>query len=206
MPVTVDEKHLVRTVTRVAGVLQAARIPFAVTGGCAVYALGGPASEHDVDIILKEGDAYRARTTLVEAGMRAVDPPENWLTKAYDGDCLVDLIFRPNQREVTDALLAEATEIRVGPAAAPVMPATWVIIDKLLVLGPHRCDYTPLLAVVRALREQVDWPQVAEEVGDSPYARSFLRLAADLDLIGAQAIAGVSQQAQGKGSRHARAS
>ena len=28
-----------------------------------------------------------------EAGLRAEDPPEEWLVKAWDGDTLVDLIF-----------------------------------------------------------------------------------------------------------------
>ena len=30
--------------------------------------------------------------------MRAEDPPEEWLVKAWDGDTLVDLIFPPRER------------------------------------------------------------------------------------------------------------
>lgn len=198
----VDEEQLVRTVTRVAGTLRAAGFRFAVTGGCAVYAYGGPPSDHDVDVLVKEEDALAARSALVEAGMRAVDPPEDWLTKVYDGDCLVDLIFRPNQRDVNDELLDQAEVRRIGPVTAPVMPATWVMIDKLGVLGPHRCDYTALLSVVRAVREQLDWVRIARETADSPYATAFLRLAAELDLTGPQAIGSTS----GKGTAHVRAS
>lgn len=204
--VDVDESQLLHTVTRVSTALHAAGIRFAVAGGCAVYAHGGPASDHDVDIFLKASDAREARTALVAAGMRAVDPPEDWLTKVYDGNCLVDLIFRPNQREVTDEVLDQAREMRIGPTAASVMPATSVMIDKLQVLGPHRCDFTPLLPVVRALREQVDWTQVAQETGDSPYARAFLRLAVDLDIIGAQALSSADRSPTRKGAHDARAS
>lgn len=39
-----------RTLVRVGTVLRDAGVPFALTGGSAVYARGGPSSEHDVDV------------------------------------------------------------------------------------------------------------------------------------------------------------
>lgn len=96
--------------------------------------------------------------------------------------------------------------MRIGPTAALVMPATTVLIDKLQVLGPHRCDFTPLLPVVRALREQVDWARVAEATAPSPYARAFLRLAEDLDLVSLAGVAGPSAAPTWKGATDARAS
>ncbi|MQA12558.1 MAG: hypothetical protein GEU98_29365 [Pseudonocardiaceae bacterium] len=174
---------MLRTVARVANTLRSNDIRFAIGGGCAVYARGGPASEHDVDVFVKEEDIAAARTALVAAGMRAADPPEDWLTKVYDDHRLVDLIYRPNQRPVTDAILDEAEELRVGPTSAPIITATDILVDKLLVFGPHRCDFTPLLPVVRALREQVDWSTVAAETVNSPYARAFLLLVEELDLV-----------------------
>lgn len=204
--VEVDERQLLLTMTRVSTTLHAAGIRFAVAGGCAVYAHGGPPSDHDVDIFLKESDASEARNALVAAGMRAVDPPEDWLTKVYDGSCLVDLIFRPNRREVTEEMLDQALEMRIGSTAALVMPPTALMIDKLEVLGPHQCDFTPLLPVARALREQVDWTEVARATRDSPYARAFLRLAVDLNIIAAQALSSAARPHTGKGSHDARAS
>jgi hypothetical protein len=172
----VDEATLLRTVTKVVNTLAAAGIDFAVAGGCAVYARGGPPSDHDIDVFLPQEDVRAAQEALVAEGMRGEDPPEDWLLKAYDGDVLVDLIFRPNHREDTRELLRRAEPMRIGPAYAPVVTATDLMVDKLLVLGPHRCDFTPLLTVARDLREQVDWARVAEETAASPYARSFLVL------------------------------
>ncbi|WP_106180531.1 nucleotidyltransferase family protein [Prauserella shujinwangii] len=186
----VDQEQLLRTVTKVTSILRASGIPFAIAGGCAVYAHGGPATEHDVDVLVTEDDAAAARQALVAEGMRAVDPPEDWLTKAYDGDRLVDLIYRPNQREVTHELLGRADERRIGPARAPVLPATDVLVDKLLVLEEHRCDFTPLLPIARALREQVDWSRVARETAASPYARAFLTLLAELGIVHARDLSG----------------
>lgn len=104
--------------------------------------------------------------------------------KAYDGDLLVDLIHRPNECPVDRELLDRADQVRVGPITAPVMPATYVAVDKLMVLGPHRCDMTELLLVTRALREQIDWQEVCEETEQSPYAEAFLLLAERLEIIG----------------------
>ncbi len=180
MPTSIDQ--LLQALTRVVNTLLEAEIPCAVAGGCAVYARGGPASDHDVDIFVKPADVERARQALARAGLRLVDPPEDWLTKAYDGDTLVDLIFRPNYRTVTDEILSRATWMRIGPAAAPVVAGTDLMVDKLMVLDPHRLDFTGLMHIARALREQVDWPRVREETAVSPYARAFLGLLDDLGI------------------------
>jgi hypothetical protein len=171
------QNALLRTVTKVSSALRAAEIPFALTGGCAVYARGGPETEHDVDVLVREHDAKEAVRTLVAVGMRAADPPEDWLCKVYDGDRLVDLIYRPNERPVTDEMLARSEELRVGPATVPVQLATDVLVGKLLALGPHNCDLAYLLPIARALREQIDWPRVQHDTADSPYAEAFLVLA-----------------------------
>ncbi|MFJ5991158.1 nucleotidyltransferase family protein [Lentzea sp. NPDC092896] len=178
------QDELLRTLVKVANALRSAEIPFALTGGCAGYARGGPASEHDVDLLVRPEDAAEAVRVLVKRGLRAAEPPEDWLLKVYDGDSLVDLLFRPNERLVTDEILAMAEEMPVGSVMLPVMPATFVLSSKLLVLDGHRCDFSELLPFARALREQIDWDQVREETEESPYAEAFLMLIERLDIIG----------------------
>jgi hypothetical protein len=171
-----------RTLVRVGATLRDADVPFAFTGGSAVYARGGPFSEHDVDVLVRRSDIDRAVRALVEVGMRAADAPEDWLRKVYDGDVLVDLIHRPADLPVTDEMLAAADELQVGPLIAPVAPATDVLMQKLLVLGPHHCDYTWVLPAARALREQVEWERLVERTAHSPYAEAFLLLADRLQI------------------------
>ncbi|HEX2298187.1 MAG TPA: hypothetical protein VHH34_06675 [Pseudonocardiaceae bacterium] len=171
-----------RTLVRVGTTLRDADVPFAFTGGSAVYARGGPFSEHDVDVLVRRGDIDHAVRALVKVGMRAADAPEDWLRKVYDGDVLVDLIHRPAEQPVTDEMLAGADELQVGPLTAPVAPATDVLVQKLLVLGPHYCDYTWVLPAARALREQVEWEQLVERTAHSPYAEAFLLLADRLQI------------------------
>ena len=174
---------LLQSLTRVVTALDGTGLRFAVAGGLAVYARGGPPSDHDVDLFLKPGDAELAAEVLTAAGLRREHPPEDWLTKVYDGDVLVDLIHRPNHRPVTDELLDRAALMRVGPTAAPVLSGTDLLVDKLLVLDAHRCDFEPLLRIARDLREQVNWTEVAVQVSASPYARAFLGLLGDLSVI-----------------------
>lgn len=170
------------TLVRVSAALKGAGVPFALTGGSAVYALGGVPSEHDVDVVIRESDVDRAVLTLVEAGMHRVETPLDWLRKVGDDGRVVDLIFRSVNCPVDGERLAEAEDVKVGPIVVPVLPATTVIIDKLLVFGEHFCDFTWALPAARALREQIDWDRVRSEVGHSPFAEAFLLLSDRLGL------------------------
>ena len=174
---------LIETLKRVAAALKKAKIPFALGGGYAVYARGGHESLHDVDFMLLQEDVEEALSALTDAGLRPVRPPEDWLVKAYDDDRLVDLIFRPVNRPVTREQLARAEELGVGSVQMPVLSATDLVVYKLLSFDEHNCDFATALPVVRALREQVDWPSVRADVAASPFAQAFLVLAEQLDLV-----------------------
>ncbi|MBF6440153.1 nucleotidyltransferase family protein [Nocardia cyriacigeorgica] len=180
MAPTIDQ--LLHALTRAANALTEAGIPFAVAGGCAVYARGGPASDHDVDLFVRPADIGEVRSVLARTGLRVADAAEDWLTKAYDGDTLIDVVHRPNDRAVTDEMLARAEVMPVGPTRAPVISGTDLMVDKLLVFSAHRLDLSPLLRIARDLREQVDWPSVRAQTEHSPYAKAFLGLIDDLGI------------------------
>ena len=180
---------LLETLKKVAVILKAAQIPFAVGGSYGVYARGGPSSEHDVDLLLKHADVDRAVKVLSEHGMRPESPPEDWLEKVYDEDRLVDLIFRPSERPVDDAMLDRSDEIAVGAVVMPVLRATDLFVNKLLALSEHYCDMAAILPLARSLREQIDWDAVRAETAQSPYAEAFLLLCERLHLVG-ESVAG----------------
>jgi hypothetical protein len=181
---------LLVTLKSVAVTLKQAGIPFAVGGSYGVYARGGPGSEHDVDLMLLEQDIPRALEVLTERGFRPVDPPEDWLVKVYDEDRLVDLIYRPSERPVDAGMLARSDELPVGAVLMPVLPATDLLVNKLLAFAEHYCDFATVLPLARALREQIDWPAAREQVAGSPYAEAFLVLCERLGLIAAPAVSG----------------
>lgn len=193
---TSDPQELIVTLKRVAGVLKDADVPFALGGGFAVYARGGPASRHDVDFFLRAADVERALSALTEAGFEAERPPEDWLVKIWDGDRLVDLIFRPSEREVTDEILARAEDMSVQALVMPVLSATDLMVTKLLVLNEHYCDLTTVLPLARAVREQVDWEQVRADTKHNPFAEAFLLLVERLGVAPPAVLQGRSDGAR----------
>ena len=90
-------ENLLTAMKNAAGALRDNHIDVALAGGLAVYARGGPPTEHDVDFVLRHDDADRAVETLTDAGFRAERPPEGWLYKVFDAnESMIDLIFAPN--------------------------------------------------------------------------------------------------------------
>jgi hypothetical protein len=59
-----------------------------------------------------------------------------------------------------------------------------VLVTRLLSLDEHGLDLGPLLAISRALREQVDWAEVRTRSAHSPYARAFFTLLEGLGIVG----------------------
>ena len=117
---------LLDAMKRAAAILRDHHVDFALAGGQAVYARGGPESGHDVDFILRLDDAEEAVALLEQAGFRAERPPEGWLYKVYDGGgALIDLIFAPNNRpEEVPAILAHADKMEIHAITLKVMSVT----------------------------------------------------------------------------------
>ncbi len=181
----VADADLLETVKKAAVALKKADVPFALCGGWAVYARGGPRSEHDADFALLERDVPAAMEQLLAAGFTGDDEaPEDWLAKAWDRGNLVDLIFRLSGEPVTRDILDRAETIEVGSVQMPVLAATDLVVTKLLTYRDHYADFGSSLPMVRALREQVDWAEVRERTAASPFAEAFLLLADRLGLTG----------------------
>jgi hypothetical protein len=172
------EADLLETVKKAAVELKRADLPFALCGGWAVYARGGPRSEHDADFALLERDVPNAVDTLTAAGFTEdTDAAEDWLTKVWDRGNLVDLIYRLSGEPVTGEILDRVETIEVGSVQMPVLSATDLVVTKLLTYRDHYADFGSSLPMVRALREQVDWAEVRRRTAQSPFAEAFLLLA-----------------------------
>ncbi|HEY8480840.1 MAG TPA: nucleotidyltransferase [Spirillospora sp.] len=174
---------LLMSLKRAAAALRDAGIDYALAGGFAAYAHGAAVSTHDVDFVVRERDVPAALDALRGVGMTHVESPENWLEKVRDGEHLIDLIHTPSGRPVDGELLGRAREMTVGAVFMPVLPATDLMIMRLLAYTETACDFSGFLHVCRALREQVDWRCVAAETAGSPYAYAFLTLLARLGVI-----------------------
>jgi hypothetical protein len=184
-----DKDSLREALKRVAVTLKDSGIPFALIGGYAVWARGGPEPDHDVDFMVAADDAAEVSDALAEAGLCVVQPPEDWLFKVYTGSpdqpdsAMVDIIFRDAGRPATREVVQEADEFEVLSVQMPVLSATELMVHKLAALDEHWCDFTRLLPVARALREQVDWERVRRDAAHNDFAVAFLFLCERLRIV-----------------------
>jgi hypothetical protein len=175
-------EQLLETLKRASAALREAGVDFVLGGGVAIWARGGPETEHDLDFFVKPEDAERALLVLSEAGFRPEKPPEDWLYKAWDDGVLVDLIFHPSGVTVDDDFIERSEEIEVHAVRMRVLKPEDVLVTRLLALKEHALDYDSLLETARAVREQIDWSDVRQRTAGSPYAKAFLTLVDELEV------------------------
>jgi predicted nucleotidyltransferase len=165
-----------------AATLLEAGVPFALGGGLACWARGGPRTEHDVDFFVTPANAERALDVLANAGYPTERPPEQWLLKARVDDVLVDLIFDPSGGPVTDEWIERAEEAEFVALRVPIARLEDVLVTKVLALSEQTPDFSSVLEIARALREQIDWDEVRERTAGSPFGKAFLTLVDELEI------------------------
>ena len=183
MPGSGELQPVLEALKTVAVALKEAEVPFALAGGCAVYARGGPDSRHDVDFVIREGDREKVWRSLEERGLETIDPPEDWLFKARVSGEQVDLIFRLAMGPVDGDLLGRADRLTVDSVEMPVLAATDLLLGRLLALTEQSCDLSPVLALIRSLREQLDVDRIDGESAGHPFAEVAIELARRLDVL-----------------------
>jgi Uncharacterised nucleotidyltransferase len=174
---------ILESLKRSTGALREANVSFLLGGGLAAWARGGPGTGHDLDLLVRPEDADRALQALVDAGMKPEKPPEGWLYKAWDGDVLVDLIFRQVGEPVGDELFERSEELEVNAVPMRVVALEDVMVAKLRALDEHELDYERPLEFARALREQIDWNAVRQRTRESPYAKAFFTMVEELGVV-----------------------
>ena len=177
-----EQEELREALKRTAVALKRAGVAFALGGGYAGWALGGPEPEHDVDVIVAEQDAEQAERVLADAGLRVEHPPEDWLFKVFSGEAMVDVIFRVVGKPVEREVLERALDVEVLSVRMPVLNATDLLVSKAMALSEHACDLGKVLPAARALREQVDWDRVREQVRDNVFAQALMFLVERLEI------------------------
>jgi predicted nucleotidyltransferase len=176
-------RDLLEAMKKAGGVLNEAGVPWALGGGLACWARGGPETEHDVDFLIRPEDADRAQQAFADAGLPTERPPEGWLVKAWVDDVLVDLIFDPQDGPVDDDMLGRAEELEVYAMRMKVASLEDVLTQKVLALSEQRPDFSSVLELARSLREQVDWDEVRERTRESPFAKAYFTLLDELEIV-----------------------
>jgi predicted nucleotidyltransferase len=174
--------QMAATLKKAAAALRDAGVPFLLAGSLASWARGGPETRHDLDFIVRPDDAERAMEALEAAGLRRDDPPEEWLLKAWDGEVLVDLIFAPTGVAVDDEMFARADTINVLSMELQVMSLEDLMVTKLLSITEHEVRFEHLIAMARAVREQIPWERIQQRTRENPFAAAFFVLCEELGI------------------------
>ncbi len=168
---------------RVAVALRRGGVRFALAGGYAAWVHGGPEPDHDVDVVVRPGDAEAAAEALRDAGLQVDQPPEDWLFKIFSDGAMVDVLLQVNGRDVDDAMLSRARDMEVLSVTMPVSDITDVLVGKLGALNEQRCDLNKVLPSARAVREQVDWERTARGIAGNDVAVACLYLLRRLGVV-----------------------
>jgi hypothetical protein len=169
--------HLRDALKRGASALKAHGPDFALGGSYALWVYGGPEPVHDVVFVVAQEDTEAAALTLEKAGFRIERTPEDWLFKACVGEeFVIDVLHQLNGVPVESDTIASSEEIDVLAIRMRVLPPTKVLTEKLNSLNEHRCDFTSLIPVVRAVREQIDWERLRADTAENDFAVAFLVL------------------------------
>jgi hypothetical protein len=101
----------------------------------------------------------------------------------WDGDNLVDVIFRPAGGAIDDEHFDRTTLMEVNALRLRVASIDDVLVAKLLAITEQEPDYRAILEVARSLREQVDWKDVEARTKQLPFARAFFTLGEGLGIV-----------------------
>ena len=154
------EAELLETLGRVVSTLGAAGVEGVLIGGIAVAALGRPRWTHDIDIMVRPEHALRALEALAQAGMETEQTDHAWLFKAFDGDVMIDLIFRSHgDLYLDDDMVERSRRAPFKGVDVSVMAPEDLLVFKALVHDEdnprHWHDALALIA-----RCELDWDYV----------------------------------------------
>jgi hypothetical protein len=133
-----------------------------------------PRDDTDVDLFMREPDAYRGLDALADAGFRPEVPPgKEWLAKAWKDDVLVDLIYRAAGRiEPDDRMFARARRHRIANHEVVVIsPEDYVVMQSCTHSYQTKEHWFNALDAV--MRSDIDWDYLVERAREAGRERAL---------------------------------
>lgn len=149
--------------------LRDARVPYLVGGGYALrHWTGVTRDSKDLDLFVRPEDAADALATMQKAGYLTTTPFPHWLSKIYDHERYVDVIFNSGNgiTRVDDLWFTHASEGRLLGVPVQICPAEETLWSKAFVIERERCDVADVAHLLRACAEQLDWARLLARFGD----------------------------------------
>lgn len=149
--------------------LNAAGIPFVVTGAYAIYEHTGIYRDTtDLDLFASPENIVPAMRVLREAGFRTRLEQAHWLAKGKVGDLFIDLIFgMGNGLALVDADWYRFSRPAIL-AARPVRiaPAEELIWHRLFISERHRQDMADIAHLILAAGDRLEWERLLRKTAE----------------------------------------
>lgn len=148
--------------------LQAAGVPFLVTGAYAFTCYTGiERHTKDFDLFITAKNLDAALEALHEAGYKTDLTFPHWLAKAFEGDASVDLIFASGNGlwTVNESWFDRAMEVDVLGVAALLCPPEETILMKAFIMERERFDGADVSHLLRDCAEGMDWAHLLQLFG-----------------------------------------
>jgi hypothetical protein len=150
-------------------------VPFLLGGGYALRHWTGIARDSkDLDIFIQPDDRARALETLSKRGYLTATPFPHWLSKVYDGDRFVDVIFNSGNglTRVDQGWFDHAVDARFLGLPVRICPVEETLWSKAFVIERERCDVADVAHLIRAQGHALDWERLIARFGQ--YGRVLL--------------------------------
>jgi hypothetical protein len=177
----VDEATFRRVLADAIRVAEATGLPHAFMGGIASTALGRPRWTHDVDLLVRPGDARAVLRAFAAAGFDTEETDQAWLYKATRDGVLVDVIFESTGGIVLDEeMLARVRPARFDGLVLSVLAPEDLLVIKAIVHREHRQrHWFDALALVEAAK--LDWDYLLRRAAPNPRRVASLLLYAQTE-------------------------
>jgi hypothetical protein len=152
------------------GALHEAGIPFLLGGGYALRHWTGIARDSkDLDLFVTAKDRPRVLAHLESRGFLTKTPFPHWLSKVYDGDRFIDVIFNSGNglTTVDDEWFEHAAPGRFLGVPVKVCPAEETLWSKAFVMERERCDAADVAHIILARGDLMDWDRLLRRFGDN---------------------------------------
>ncbi len=178
-----NDEVFAEALRRTVGALEGAGVPHVFMGGIASMVHGRTCWTHDIDIFCRPADEPDAMAALETAGLRRAESEHVWLSKAYWGDVLVDVVHRSEGPVYADDdMFARAVRREVWGTEVGVMAAEDLIVTKALAHTEETQHYWwDVLAIIAGC--ELDWDYLIHRARRGPRrVLSLLVYAQSVDL------------------------
>ena len=148
--------------------LQREGVPFMVGGAFAMALYTGIArNTKDFDLLVRASDVDLTLEVFRRHGYRTEKTHPHWLAKAFQGEDLIDIIYRGGNGlcEVDDSWFARAPTNEVLGAATKVCAPEEMIWMKAYIMERERYDGADVVHLLLSCAEQIDWPHLIQRFG-----------------------------------------